>query len=87
MLRLTRRGLETGYSGTAPVLDPTSEGPGVKSPRSTQPYIRLSQGFIYLVVIMGTHEIPGNSCRYLCGQSGVPTRTAAHPGGERLFTH
>jgi len=41
MLRLTRRGLETGHSGTAPVLDPTSEGLRVKSPRSTQPNIEF----------------------------------------------
>jgi putative transposase len=29
-----------------------SEGPGVKLPRSTQPYIRLLRGFVYLVAIM-----------------------------------
>ena len=52
MLRLTRRGLETGHSGTAPVLDPTSEGLRVKSPRSTQPYIRMKAGFMYLVAVM-----------------------------------
>ena len=56
MLRLTRRGLETGYSGTAPVLDPTSEGSGVKSPRSIQSYIPMSRGFMYLVAVMDWHS-------------------------------
>jgi hypothetical protein len=36
MLRLTRRGLETGLPSTAPVLDPTWGGLEVKFLRSTQ---------------------------------------------------
>ena len=36
MLRLTRRGLETGHLGTAPVLDPTCEGLEVKFLQSTR---------------------------------------------------
>jgi putative transposase len=53
---LTRRGLETGHSGTAPVLEPTSEGLRVKSPRSTQPFIPMAHGYMYLVAIMDWHS-------------------------------
>ncbi len=34
---LTRRGMETGSKSTAPFLDPTCEGLGVKFPRATRP--------------------------------------------------
>jgi putative transposase len=33
-----------------------SEGPGVKFPRSTQPYIPMSRGFMYLVAVMDWHS-------------------------------
>ena len=52
MLRLSRRGLETGHSGTAPALDPTWEGLRVKSPRSTQPYVWTLEGWMYLAFVM-----------------------------------
>lgn len=51
MLSLTRRRLETGFWGTAPVLDPTLEGLEVKLPRSTQPYIPMNRGFMYPVAM------------------------------------
>jgi len=39
MLGLTRRGMETGSESTAPFLDPTCEGLGVKYRRATRPYV------------------------------------------------
>ena len=61
-LRATWRGLETWHGRDAstwtgaPVLDPTYEGPRVKLPRPTHPYIPTWSGFLYLAVVLDAYS-------------------------------
>src|SRR5208283_1909375 len=57
MLRSTWRGLETWFGRElintgAPVPDPTCEGPRVRLPRPTHPYVATWAGFVYVAFVI-----------------------------------